>query len=133
MKMGKRVLLGGIAVFVAWAVIDFLVHAVVLKGLYEATASLWRPMAEMKMGVMYVASFIASLCFAAVYGFLIRPKSLAVALKYGLIFGVGGGVAMGYGTYSVMPIPYAMAFGWFVGTVVDAVAGGLLLGLIVKD
>lgn len=131
--MGKRVLLGGVAVFVAWGVIDFLVHGVILKGLYEATASLWRPMAEMKMGVMYVASFIAAMCFAAVYGYLIRPKSLATGVKYGVLFGVGGGVAMGYGTYSVMPIPYAMALGWFLGAVADSVAGGLLVGVLVKE
>ncbi len=131
--MGKRIILGGIVVFVAWAVVDFIVHGVVLKGLYEATASLWRPMAEMKMGVMYVASLIAAFAFAAVYAYLVRPKSLTAGVTYGLLFGIGTGVSMGYGAYSMMPIPYAMAFAWFAGTLVDAVLGGLLLGLVVKE
>jgi len=38
---------------------------------------------------------------------------------------------MGYGTYSVMPIPYIMALVWFLGTLVEAVLGGLLAGLMV--
>jgi hypothetical protein len=39
---------------------------------------------------------------------------------------------MGYGSYSVMPIPYKMAFIWFFGSVVETTSGGLLLGLIIK-
>jgi hypothetical protein len=54
-------------------------------------------------------------------------------LKYGLLFGLGAGVSMGYGSYSVMPIPYHMAFTWFLGSVVEATVGGLILGAIVRD
>jgi hypothetical protein len=90
-------------------------------------------MAEMKYVVMYVASFIAALCFAGVYGWLIGKKSVATGVKYGLLFGIGTGVAMGYGTYSVMPIPYSMALTWFLGTVVEATVAGALAGVIVKE
>jgi len=39
----------------------------------------------------------------------------------------------GYGTYSVMPIPYFMALGWFLGTLVQALAGGWIIGLIIRE
>jgi hypothetical protein len=39
---------------------------------------------------------------------------------------------MGYGSYSVMPIPYVMAFVWFLGSVVEAAIGGLVAGLIIN-
>jgi hypothetical protein len=42
-------------------------------------------------------------------------------------------MGMGYGTYSVMPIPYSLALGWFWGTVVETTLAGVLLGLIVKE
>jgi hypothetical protein len=32
-----------------------------------------------------------------------------------------------------MPIPYVMAFVWFAGSVVEALIGGLVAGLIVKN
>jgi len=32
-----------------------------------------------------------------------------------------------------MPIPYAIALGWFLGTVVEALVAGVLLGAIVKE
>jgi hypothetical protein len=37
---------------------------------------------------------------------------------------------MGYGTFSVMPIPYQMAFIWYCGTVVEGAVTGLIVGAI---
>jgi hypothetical protein len=74
-------------------------------------------MAEMKMGLMYVTTFIAALALACIYGWLVGSKSLQTGFKYGPLYGVAVGVEMGYGTYSVMPIPYSMALTWFLGTV----------------
>jgi hypothetical protein len=131
--MGKRIVFGGIVVFVAWEILDYVIHGVILKGLYESTAALWRPMAEMKIGVMAVAVLISAFAFTAIYGWLVGKKSIGQGFRYGLLYGVATGVAMGYGTYAAMPIPYAMAFGWFIGTLVETCVAGLLLGLIVKE
>jgi hypothetical protein len=46
--MVKRFVLAAFAVFMAWSVLDFLIHGLPLQSTYEATASLWRPMGEMK-------------------------------------------------------------------------------------
>ena len=131
--MIKRVLLATLAVFVGWQILDYLIHGVILMGMYEETKELWRPMEEFKFVSMYLSAAIAVFFFTAVYGWLIRPKNMKNALLYGLLFGLGTGTAMGYGTYSWMPIPYFMAFGWFLGTTVKGVVAGLLLGLIVKE
>jgi uncharacterized membrane protein YhhN len=130
--MGKRIILGGIVVFVTWAVLDYVIHGVILAGAYAATASLWRPMGEMKLGVMVVALFISALAFAALYAWMVERKSAGRGFTFGLLYGIATGVAMGYGTYAVMPIPYGMAFTWFLGTVVEGSAAGVLLGLVVK-
>ena len=131
--MLKRILLATVAVFVAWEVLDFVIHGLILREAYAASPGLWRPMADMKMGLMYIVGAIAAFCFAGVYGWLVRPKSLNAALKFGLLSGIGAGVSMGYGSYCVMPIPYAMAFTWFAGTVVQALVGGLLAGVIIRE
>ena len=39
---------------------------------------------------------------------------------------------MGYGSYSYMPISQSLALSWFLGTVVEFVAGGLLVGWILS-
>ena len=131
--MTKRNVLAIIAVFVVWQVLDFLLHGVILKSTYEATAALWRPMAEMKMGLMRVVGLVAAICFVCLYAWLVRPKGWATGLSYGLIFGVGTGFSMGFGTYCIMPIPQSLAITWFLGTVVEAAIAGLLAGRILKE
>jgi hypothetical protein len=130
--MGKRILLAILSVFLLWSVLDFVIHGIILRPAYEATASLWRPMAQMKMGLMYVTVLIAASMFVLIYAWLITRKSLGTGFIYGFLYGIGVGVGMGYGTYSVMPIPYSMALAWFLGALVEATLGGLLLGMILR-
>jgi hypothetical protein len=119
----KKVILSVLAVFVAWSAMDFVIHGVILGPSYAATASLWRPMGEMKMALMYFSVFIAALAFVLIYSLFFSRKGISTGLKYGVLFGLGTGVPMGYGSYSVMPIPYSMAFTWCFGSVVEAMVG----------
>ena len=128
----KRVILAVFAVFIAWQVLDFVIHGLVLMKTYQETASLWRPMNEMKFGLMRLVGLVAATTFVVIYAGFIHERSVATGLKYGLIFGVGAGVSMGLGTYSVMPIPMVVAVGWLLGTIIETAVGGLLAGWIVK-
>ncbi len=131
--MLKRILLATLAVFVAWQILDYIIHYVILMDAYEETKDLWRPMEEFKYVAMYVSAILVTFFFTAIYGWLVKPKSMKNALLYGFLFGLAFGTSMGYGSYSTMPIPYFMAFTWFVGTTIECIVAGLLLGLIVKD
>lgn len=131
--MLKRIIIAVVVVFITWSAIDFVVHGILLQNTYAETADLWRPMEEMKMGLMYLVGFIAVTCFVFIYALFINPKSVLTGLKYGIVFGIGSGVSMGYGSYTVMPIPYYLALVWFLGMFVEACVGGLLIGAIVKD
>lgn len=128
----KRTIVAILAVFVTWSALDFVIHGVILASTYAATPQLWRPMAEMKMGLMYFTTLVIAASFVYIYARFIAEKGIKTAVLYGLIFGIATGIGMGYGTYSVMPIPYSMAFVWFLGSVVEFTIGGLVTGLIVK-
>ncbi len=131
--MAKKVLLAALAVFVAWEALDFIIHGMLLAPTYATQPQLWRPQAEMKMGLLFAVTFIGALAFAAMYAYFVAPKALGAAVRFGLIWGIGAGVAMGYGSYAILPIPYFMALTWFLGTVVEACVAGALVGLIVKE
>ena len=131
--MLKKTIVSALAVFVAFSALDFLIHGLILKSSYEATASLWRPVAEMKMGVMHVAVLIASFAFVSIYARLLPRRGIGSGLEYGLWFGLATGVSMGYGTYSVMPIPYHMALTWFLGSLAQGAVGGVITGWIIRD
>ena len=127
-----RTIVAIVAVFVGWEAVDFVVHGVLLKETYAATAALWRPEAEMKMGVMLLAVFLAALAFVGIYQRIARDKGLVKGLEYGLWFGFAAG-SMAYGTYAVMPIPYNMALTWFLASLAHGLLGGALVGAIVKE
>ena len=131
--MLKRTLLAVVAVFVAWSVLDFVIHGIFLKSAYEATVQLWRPMAEMKMGLLRVVTLIAAISFVLIYAWLITKKSVTRGLQYGLLYGLGAGVSMGYGSYAVMPITYHIALVWFLGELAECALAGLLVGAIIKE
>lgn len=128
----KRFILAALAVFVAWSILDFIIHGLILQSTYEATAELWRPMAEMKMAGMYVVTAVAALSFTGVYCVLVRPKSLAAGVIYGVLFGIATGVSMGFGTYCVMPLPLHLAVAWFLGSLVEATAAGAIVGAVIR-
>jgi hypothetical protein len=131
--MGKKAILAVILVFVAWELMDFLIHGVILASAYETTAELWRPREEMNMVLMAFVVLVSAFVFVLIFDRFFAQKKMATALQYGFWFGVGAGVPMAYGTYSVMPLPYYMALTWFLGTLVEAVVGGVIVGLVVKE
>lgn len=122
-----------VAVFVAWAIMDFILHGVLLRSAYEATANLWRPMDQMKMSLMYVVTFVFTVCFVLIYGLLGEQKSLVSGLRFGALFGLATGVSMGFGSYSYMPIPLTLAWSWFFGSVIEGIAAGAIVGAIMKS
>jgi len=130
--MIRRGLLAVVLIFIVWSALDFILHGVLLTDAYEATANLWRPMEEMKMTTMYATTLVFVICFVAIYGYLITPKSFRSGVLYGALFGLAIGVSMGFGSYSYMPITLTLAWSWFLGSLVEATVAGAIIGAVVK-
>lgn len=130
--MTKRVVYSILAVFAAWAVLNFVIDGLILESAYARTPNLWRPGWEMKNTLLYFTILAAATVFVLIYDWYVADKSVERSVKYGLLFGVGTGISMGYGSYAVMPIPYSMAFVWFVGSAVKGAAAGWVMGLVME-
>ncbi len=126
----KKTVLAVLAVFVAWSALDFVIHGLILGKTYQETAAIWRPMAEMKMGLIHVVTLISAAVFVGLYARFVSDKSVKTAVGFGFLFGIGAGISMGYGTYAVLPMPYHIALVWFLGTLVESVVGGWIMGMI---
>lgn len=131
--MAKRTIWAVVAVFITWSILDFILHGVLLRSTYEATANLWRPMDQMNMPLMYLVTLVFTTCFVLIYGHLVGRKSLASGIRFGALFGLAIGITMGFGSYSYMPIPLTLAWSWFIGSWVKAIAGGAIAGAIIKS
>lgn len=133
MTQWKRMILAIIAVLIAWAVMDYVIHGVILSPLYAATAQFWRPTGQIKFGLYYFTLFIAALTFVLIYSLFFLRKGTFTGFLYGILFGLSGGVLTGYGFYSFMPIPSQMAFSWFFGSLLEGIVGGLIIGAILPE
>ena len=131
--MLKKLALPTIVVFVAWSLMDFVIHVVILSESYGQTASLWRPEAEMKMGLMSLVVFISALILVYIYSKFVADKSTNTAMQFGTLMGLSVGLSFAYGSYAVMPLPYYMAMVWFLGSLVEGLVAGVILGYMVKD
>ncbi|MGB5179375.1 MAG: hypothetical protein WBP44_11670 [Gammaproteobacteria bacterium] len=131
--MLKRPFIAVVVIFIAWSLLDFVIHGLLLQETYEATASLWRPMEEMSMTLMYIVTLAYTVCFVAIYDVFVSQKSVSTGIKYGVLFGLAAGISMGFGSYTFMPIPWSLALSWFTGTLVESIVAGALAGAIIKQ
>ena len=109
-----------------------LIHGVQLMDLYVESQSLWRPMEEMKQGVMQLSVAGHAILFCLLYDRFIAGRGLATALGYALIWGLAAGLGMA-ASYAWMPLPPTLAWGWLAGSVFEGLAAGVILGLVVKE
>ena len=131
--MVKRILLSSFLILIVWILIDLLLHNHLLAALYEQNPSLWRPLQQMSIPLVFLARFALRGTFVATYAWLIRPRTLGTGLAFGALTGLTLGVGVGLGTYIHSPIPLALAWGWFWAAMAKSLAGGAIVGLLIKE
>jgi hypothetical protein len=90
-------------------------------------------MDQMNMPLMSAVTLVFSACFVLIYGLMVERKSLLSGIQFGVLFGLATGITMGFGSYSYMPIPLTLAWAWFLGSWIEAIAAGAVTGAIVKS
>ncbi|MGZ3272018.1 MAG: hypothetical protein ACXU71_13720 [Croceibacterium sp.] len=128
-----RSLLAGLAVLVAWMLLDVLIHRLVLAPIYEASASLWRPFDQMNVALIYTVTSALIAVFVSIYKLLVRPKSFGAGLGLGIFVGLALGTSVGFGTFIHMPIPLSLAWGWFLASLVKGLVAGAIVGAVIVD
>ena len=129
----KRPLLAGLAILIAWMLLDVLLHRLFLAPLSDARRELWRPFDQMTVTLIYAASLVLIGVFVGIYTLLVRPKSLGTGLALGAFVGLTLGVSVGLGTFIHMPIPPAVAWGWFVGGWLKGLVAGAIVGAVIVE
>ena len=130
--MAKQIVWAVLAILVAWLFLDFLLHRLLLRSIYDTSATLWRPMDQMNLPLVYFVMLVLILSFVLIYGFLIGQKSLAAGIKFGVLFGLALSISAGFGTYLHMPIPLRLAWIWFLGGWIKVIAAGAIVGVLIK-
>jgi len=131
--MNKKLWIGFAAVFVAMAVIEYLVNNFLMMSVYQQTANLWRPMEEMKMGLIFVTYLFFALFFTLIFSKGYEGKGLMEGVRYGFYVAMMVSVPAAYMTYATMPVPYELALKWFLyGTIENIILGCILSAIYGK-
>ena len=128
----KRFLMAWLGVFFAWAILDGIVHGLIFGGMYSALPGVWRPRAEIKVGVIYAGVLTTAAAFVAIYAVQIRSRGLVAGLLFGLLYGVATGASLACGGYAVHPIQAELALGWFVLSVIEGAVAGIIVGWTIR-
>jgi len=90
-------------------------------------------MEEMNMPLMHLVTLVFTIAFVTIYRLLVTPKSIVSGIQYGALFGLAVGISMGFGSYSYMPIPVSLAWSWFIGSMIEAIVAGAIVGAVLKE
>jgi len=130
----KNVLCGGVAGTIFVFLFDWVVHGMMLAGMYEATASLWRSQVEMESMMWFMILTQALLAFAMAY-FVVRKgrRGCQSGARFGAMIGVF--LAIGAITnYMFLPFTsFALPAIWAVAIFVTSVCVGAVAGQCNKN
>ena len=130
----KRWLQASVAVAVVMFILEFIIHGIMLQGIYHQTASVWRPEAEFQkmMWMMWLGYLIFAPFFALIYAKGYEPKKpgLEQGFRYGIYMAMALAPMQSLAWYVILPIPGTLAFYWLLANVVEFVAFGITVGLV---
>lgn len=133
----KRWLLASVAVLVVFTALEFIIHGVLLQGIYQQTASVWRAQADMRrlMWIFWAGYLVFAPFFALIYvkGYEKGKPGLGQGFRFGLYMGAMLSVTLSYGWYVILPIPLVLACYWFAAIFVEFTAAGVAAGLVYHE
>jgi len=131
--MNKKVLVGAVVVYILVALTDFVVHNMLMSGIYDSTKELWRSPEEMKTWVFFVTYIFFAFFFTFIFSKGYEGKGIMEGVRYGIYMSLLINLPAGYGMYASMPVPYSLALGWFLYGTAQFIIFGIALALVFKS
>lgn len=131
----KRLAMGAVAGWVVSLGVGYLVNEVILKGLYAANASAFRPEAEMMANLPYgfAFTFVGMFVFAYAYAKGYEGGSgLGEGVRFGGLVGVLLSLLAINWIWATMPISFTLAGAMMIDNIVEYAIYGAIVGAIYK-
>jgi len=131
-----RWIMAAVVVAIVVTVLESVFHGVLLKGIYEATATVWRPQTEMTRLMPWGWASTLVIAFIMVYiyhkGYEGKGSAIAEGLRFGLVIGLFTAIPMAVWLYVMYPLPLNLSLYWFGIAMINMLVAGGLIGLIYK-
>lgn len=132
----KRLSLAALIAFIFLLLSDFLIHWVILKGVYEGlmAGGILRSAGAIcgYLWVMIVMTAIFSFFFTYIFAKGYEGKGILEGVRYGIIIGFFWVFVNAYNAFAVIDIPYGLVWSWIIAGFIQTIIAGILLALIYK-
>lgn len=128
----KRFIAASLLVFLAFEIIDAIVHMGILAKTYQSMAYLWRPDMMSKMWIMHVGSLILAFLFTYIFIRGYENKGIAEGFRYGIIIGLFSNIPYGFYSYTMYPLPLSLCLQWFIYGMVEFIICGMITAAVYK-
>jgi hypothetical protein len=132
----KKFLLAFIVVFILLEATGYLIHEVILASTYrdEMISAAFRPEAEMmsNMWIIWLTDLIWSFFFVFFFVKGYENKGIMEGLRFGFYIGIFVSLVFSYQMYALIPVPYSLAFQWFIYGMIQCLILGVVASLIYK-
>ncbi|MCB4755660.1 MAG: hypothetical protein LHV69_01265 [Elusimicrobia bacterium] len=128
----KRFIVTSVAVFLAFEILDAIIHMGILRKAYEALGPLWRPDMMSKMWIIHVGSLILAFLFTFIFIKGYENKGLGEGVRYGIIIGLFANIPYAFYEYAMFPLPLSLCLQWFLYGMIEFVLCGLLAAALYK-
>ncbi|MGA7783941.1 MAG: hypothetical protein WB997_04775 [Candidatus Acidiferrales bacterium] len=129
----KKTIGGIVAAFVVYTGTGYLIHEVLLKSAYTATAELWRTEDAMnhKLWIMLLSQFIFAVGAVWVYQRGVEKKSwIGQGIRFGILLSLIAPVPGFMMNYVVIPVPHTLALHWILSGIAQMIVVALVIAVI---
>ncbi len=126
----KRFLIASVVVYVVYQILGFLIHNVILSGLYESLQNLWR--SDQRTWIIWLTGLIWAVLFTFFYTKGYEGKGVMEGVRYGLWIGLFISIPMAFNLYVVLPVPGSLALQWFIYGLLQTIICGTVLAIVYK-
>jgi ABC-type multidrug transport system permease subunit len=132
----KRLWLAVLVVFILSWILNFIINSVILSGYYSRPdiVAAFRPEDQMMkyMWVMAITGAVFSFFFVFIFAKGYEAKGIAEGFRYGIYIAVFYYYVTSFNEFVVYPIPYGLAWIWFLSGLVVSVILGIAAAAIYK-
>jgi len=128
----KRFIWASIAVFVAFEVIDVIVHMIILRSAYESLSAIWRPDMMSLYWIFTVGALIMAFLFVYIFIKGYENKGIMEGIRYGVIIGLFANIPYGFYSYAMYPLPFSLCLQWFIYGMIGFIICGIIAAAVYK-
>jgi len=132
----KKFWVAFIVIFIVYEITNFIVHGLILGSTYmsEEVAPLFRPPAilDSTMWIRLFTELVWSFFFTFIFVKGYDNNGIMEGIKFGVYIGLFYSFVWAYQSYWMYPMPYSLAFQWFIFGLIQCVILGILAAVIYK-